>query len=179
MPKAFNEKGQSSTEFILIAPLLFLIFFCVIQMAYIAYVSFAVQRAALAIARKASLSGDANQSAFKAQLAISLLPIANLNQKTLLTILEARCQTFLSQDQKQRVARVSYPMPIWVPFIRNVFSEELVPSSNYNNSPEGQAIKSVFLLLHKPEPNLSFEGVHLPVRWITYEESTFNEGYRE
>src|SRR5579863_6687134 len=96
-----NAKGQSTTEFVLIAPLLFLIFFCVIQFSYFAYVSLAVQRAALAIARKASLSGVADQTAFKAHLAISLLPLANLNQKTLLTILEAKFQAFPSQDKKQ------------------------------------------------------------------------------
>jgi len=174
-----NQKGQSATEFVLIAPLLFLIFFCIIQFSYIAYVSLAVQRAALAIARKASLSGDADQTAFKAQLAIALLPIANLNQKTLLTILETKYLTFLSQDRKQRIARVSYPMPIWIPLVRNVFGEDLISSSNYKNSPEGQAIKGVFSLMNKPEPNLSFESVHLSVRWITYEETTFNEGYRE
>jgi hypothetical protein len=173
------EKGQSTTEFVLIAPFLFLTFFCIIQFSYLAYVSLAVQRAALAIARKASLSGVSDQTAFKAHLAISLLPIANLSQKTLLTILETKFHAFKSQDGKQMVARVSYPMPIWVPLARNVFGTDLIASSDYNESPEGQAIKSVFALMGKPEPNLSFQGEHFPVRWITYEESTFNEGYHE
>jgi hypothetical protein len=96
-----------------------------------------------------------------------------------LTILEAKLQISTSPDQKQKVAQVSYPMPIWVPFARNIFGEDLVASSNYDNSPEGRAIKTVFSLMNKPEPNLSFKGVNLPVRWITYQESTHNEGYRE
>ena len=177
MLRAFNEKGQSATEFVLIAPFLFLIFFCIIQFSYIAYVSLAVQRAAFAIARKASLSGGVDQAAFQTQLTISLLPIASLNQKTLLTILETKIKIFPSSDKRQMVARVSYPMPLWVPFARNVFGEELRSSANYNEAPEGQTIKSVYSLLGKPEPNLSFEGVQFPIRWITYEESTFNEAF--
>src|SRR5258708_11160588 len=175
MLKAFNEKGQSATEFVLIAPLLFFVFFCVIQFSYIAYISLAVQRAALAVARKASLSGTFNETAFKTHLTVSLLPIANLNQKTLLTILETKCQVFPSQDNKQILARVSYPMPIWVPLARNVFGEDLIPSSNYTDSAEGQAIKAVFSLMRKPYPSLTFEGAPLPVRCVTYEQSTFNQ----
>ncbi len=173
-----DQKGQSAAEFVLVAPFLFLFFFCVLQMAYMGFVSFAVQRAALAIARKASLGSTENSTAFKSQLALSLLPIASLNQKTLLTILETNYQITQSTDQKQVSAKVRYPMPIWIPLVRNIFGETLTPSANYNDSPEGKAIKMVFSLLKKPEPDLSFHGLSLPVRWIVFEETTFNESYQ-
>jgi Flp pilus assembly protein TadG len=176
MPKP-NPRGQSATEFVLIAPLLFLIFFSVIQFAYMAYVSLAVQRSALAIARKASLqTPEDNSNAFKSQLALSLLPIANLNSKTLLTILETHYDISYSPDRQKVTATVHYPMPIWVPMVRTIFGDTLVPSTNYQNTPEGLAIRTAFSLFNIPQPDLSFEGVRLPVHWVTFQEATFNEG---
>lgn len=169
--------GQSTVEFVLIAPLLFLIFFAIIQLSYMAYASFAVQRAALAVARMASLSGIDNSTTFQTQLAISLVPLSNLNQKTLLTVLESDCKVNESPDKKKIVVQVRYPMPIWVPVVGNVFGETLVPSADYNNSPAGQAIKTIFSMLKRPIPDLSFKGVRLPVYWINFEAATFDEAY--
>jgi hypothetical protein len=173
-----DEGGQSAVEFILIAPFLFLILFAVIQLAYMSYVSLAVQRAALAVARTATLSGTDNSKTFKTQLAISLFPLSNLNSKTLLTILASKISVTVSRDKKNVIAQVRYPMPIWVPMVSRIFGEPLVPSFDYNNSPEGQAIQKIFQLFNQPAPNLSFQGVSLPVCWVKYEETTFNEAYR-
>ena len=129
------------------------------------------------IARSASLSGPDNDLAFKTQLALSLLPLSDLNPKTLLTILASEVHVSISANRKQVTAQVRYPMVIWVPLVDKVFGEDLVPSSDYNNSPEGRAIKKIFSFLNKPIPDLSFAGVHLPVHWVTYEETTFNEGF--
>lgn len=172
-----NQKGQSAVEFALIVPLLFFIFFAIIQMAYMAYVSFAVQRAALALARTASLEGKNNLVAFKTQLVISLLPIANLNPQILLTILSSSYNITTSSDQTNITTQVSYPMPIWVPLVGKVFGDQLESSTNYNNTPDGQAIKTTLKLLNLNPPDLSFQGVHFPVHWITYEATTFNEAY--
>ncbi len=172
-----NQKGQSAVELAVIAPFLFFFFFAVIQVSYISYVSLAVQRAALAIARTASVGGKNNSTAFKIQLAISLLPLISLNQKTLLTILSSNFEIITSWDNTNVTARVSYPMPIWVPLVGNVFCNQLVPSVNYNNTSEGQAVKTALQLLNLNPPDLSFQGVQLPVRWITYEATTFNEAY--
>jgi hypothetical protein len=173
-----SPKGQSAVEFALIAPLLFFIFFALIQVAYMSYVSLAVQRAALAIARTASLGSKDDSTAFKTQLVISLLPVANLSPKTLLTILASDYKVIPSSDNRQVTAIVRYPMPIWVPLVRTVFGKSLIPSVDYNATPEGLAIKNVFQLLGKQPPDLSFEGVHFPVFWMTYKETTFNEAYR-
>lgn len=177
MRKNITHKGQGAAEFVLAAPFLFLFFFCVIQAAYTGYVALAVQRAALAVARNAALSPAESSLDFKTQLALSLLPIVSLNSKTLITVFEAQYQTALSQDQKQVIARVRYPMPIWIPFLRNLFGEPLIPSFDYNDSTEGRAVRNLFSLLNKPPPDLSFEGARLPVRWIVFEETTFNESF--
>jgi Flp pilus assembly protein TadG len=172
-----NQKGQSAVEFVLIVPLLFFIFFAIIQMAYMSYVSLAVQRAALAIARTASIGGKNNSAAFKIQLVISLLPIANLNPQILFTILSSSYKITTSSDQTHIMAQVSYPMPIWVPLVGNVFGDQLQSSVNYNDTPDGQAVKTELQLLNLNPPDLSFQGVRLPVHWITYEATTFNEAY--
>ncbi len=172
-----KAKGQSAVEFLLVAPLLFLIFFTVAQLSYTAYASFAVQRAALAVARMASLGGIGNSTVFKTQLAISLLPISNLNQKALLTILASDCKVNESTNKQKINVQVRYPMPIWIPLVGKVFGETLISSVNYNNSPAGQAIKDIFSMLRMPVPDLSFNGVRLPVYWIHFEATTFNEAY--
>ena len=177
MRKTSKPLGQSTVEFVLIAPLLFLLFFCVIQMAYTSYVALAVQRAALAVARTASLQGETDSLAFKTELAWSLMPIAGLSEKTLSTIFASKVSASLSPDGKLVTVRVEYPMPIWVPGIRQVFGQPLVPPPLPTGSPEAVAIRGIFSLLGIPAPDLSFTGLNLPVRWITFEESTFNEGF--
>ena len=174
---SLKAKGQSLVEFCLIAPLLFFIFFAIIQLAYMSYVSLAVQRAALAVAREASLAGTDQSTFFKTKAVLSLMPIANLSQRTLLTILASRCSVRISSDQKQVIAQVRYPMPIWVPLVRDIFGETLVPSADYNNDPAGQSVKTLFQILGRDPPDLSFSGVHLPVVWFKYQETTFNEAY--
>ncbi len=172
-----NPKGQSAFEFVLIAPLIFFIFFATIQVSYMAYASFAVQRSALAIARMASLGGISNSTVFKTQLAIALLPISNLSQKALFTILASDCKVNESTNKQTINVQVRYPMPIWVPWVGKVFGQTLVPAADYNNSPAGQAIKDIFNMLRMPVPDLSFNGVRLPVYWIHFEATTFNEAY--
>lgn len=170
-------KGQSAVEFVLAAPLLFLIFFAIIQLAYTAYVSLAVQRAALAVARNASLSGQNYSMAFKTQLILSLLPLANLSPKTLSTILESEYKVTFSSDYQQVTAQVRYPMPIWVPLVQNFLGEDLATSNDGSQTQETEAVKSVFNLLGRPAPDLPPQSAHQPVVWVHYQVTTFNEGY--
>ena len=177
MRPRFPERGQSAVEFVLIAPWLFLFFFCVIQTAYMAFVALAVQRSALAIARAVSLGSPENSKSLKAELAVSLLPISNLSRKTLLTVLETRISSRRSPDHRITV-QVEYPMPVWVPFIRNIFGQPLIPSKDYQGTPEALAIDSVFRLMNISPPDFSFTGLSFPVRWITFQESVHDEGSR-
>ncbi len=170
-------KGQSAVEFVLIAPLLFLIFFGIIQLSYMAYVSLAVQRAALAVARNASLSGRDNSLAFKTQLVISLFPITNLSSKTLSTILASDYKITFSSDYQEITAQVRYPMPIWVPLVQNFLGEDLASPGDTDQTSEGEAIIAVYRFLGKTPPDLSFQGLHQPVVWLNYQVTTFNEGY--
>ena len=170
-----NSQGQSAVEFVLLAPLLFFIFFAIVQLAYMSYAALAVQRGALSVARDVALDGQDDPKAVKARLILSLLPLAQLNQKTLLTVLESKCESKISGDRKQITVQVHYPMPIWVPMVRNIIGESLVPSADYNNSPEGEAVKAIFQMLDKTPPNLSFKGARFPVVWMKCEATTFNE----
>src|SRR5579859_5748713 len=170
-----NSKGQSAVEFVLLAPLLFFIFFAIIQLAYMSYAALAVQRAALSVARDAALDGQGDPKAMKARLTLSLLPLTHLNEKILLTVLASEFKTMVSEDRKQITVQVRYPMPIWVPMVRNMIGESLAPSTDYNNSPEGDAVKTIFQMLDKAPPDLSFKGVRLPVIWMKCEATTFNE----
>lgn len=176
MERKALESGQSATEFVLIAPLLFLIIFCVIQLAYAAYAALAVQRAALAVARTVSQGGKENDIAARTRVAVALLPIARLNRQALMTILATRCETEVSPDKSRITARVSYPMPIWVPLAGKIFGEPLNPITYDHRSNEG-SLDSIFSILNEPAIRSSLQGTLPRVHWITREESTFNESY--
>jgi hypothetical protein len=175
MAKPKGQRGQSTVEFVLLAPLLFFIFFAILQLFYIGYVSLAVQRAALSIAQETALTTERSDNIVHAKLIYSLLPISKLNRTTLACAMASQCQ-IKTQSEKVRV-QVRYPMPIWIPLVGRVFGESIIPSANYNNTPYGQAIRRIFQLLGKNPPDLSFTGLKFPhARWISFEAETFNEG---
>jgi len=178
MGKRITAKGQAAVEFSLSAPILLLFFFCLIQAAYTAYVSLAVQRAALAVARKSALSPLESSTAFKTQLALSLLPIVRLNPQTLPSILQAEYHSSLSSDQKKITATIRYPMPIWIPVVREIFGEPLSTAPPESQSPESHILKNIISLLNWPELNKPLQSASFPVRWVVFEETTFNESYR-
>jgi hypothetical protein len=173
-----KQRGQSAVEFVLIAPLLFIIFFGIIQLAYMAFVSFAVQRAAIAVAREASLTGNPSRMNCYPKLIFSLAPLCKLNRTTFACIAASRCQIIESKDKKWVTARLHYPMPIWVPLVGRIFGEEIIPSRQI--IPEGVAndLEKITSLFGFSMPRLSFDGAHLPYfRWMIFEASVFNEGF--
>lgn len=123
-----TQKGQSSVELVLIAPVLFLIFFGIIQLFYCAYISFAVQKATFAIAQQAASTETPTFFQPQFQIVSALFPLEKLNNATLLYALSSKCNI---QEQNNRIiATVSYPMPIWVPLIGKVLGQPLSTSSN-------------------------------------------------
>jgi hypothetical protein len=173
-----SQSGQSSIEFALIVPLLFLIFFAVIQMAYMGYVALAVQRAALAAAQERSLTGPWGGTDINFKLAYALSPLASFNQATLACVSQSQYSCSISPDQKKVTIQVRYPMPIWVPLADRIFGQPLASSVDSNSTEMGLAIKEAFKLSGKPEPDLSFQADRFPhVFWITFESGTYNEGF--
>lgn len=175
IPRA--QKGQSAVEFALIAPFLFFIFFAIIQLAYTGYVSFAVQRAALSIARDAARSDDPDLHEPHFQLFYSLGPLLTLNKTTLATALAADCSINTIGDKVH--VRVKYPMPIWVPFVGKVFGVPFT-SSFFKENANGALIGGILKLFGQDPASLSIPGLHFPdVFWITFTAETMDENITE
>src|SRR6185369_5655278 len=89
VPMVRNQKpkGQSAVEFLLAAPLLFLLFFLIIQSAYLGLTALALQRAAMAGAREIGLTGVLNDQNIRLKIAVSLAPLAYLNQAAFIGLL--------------------------------------------------------------------------------------------
>ncbi len=173
-----KQKGQSAVEFSLIAPLLFFIFFGVIQVAYMAFVALAVQRAALAIAREASLTGDRTIKEFRSKLVYSLAPLSSLSPKTMASVAACQCVCQESYDKKKIFVQIRYPMPIWVPLVGRLFGEELVPNFDSNFSRGGVDIQRAARIFGIPIPDFSSKQPRLPFYcWINFNASTYNEGF--
>jgi len=122
-----KSKGQSAVEFVLIAPVLFILFFGIIQLFYMAYVSLAVQRATHAIAQQAAASDDPNSFLPQFQMIEALLPLEQLNSTTLSCALSSKYD--IHSDGSTIFVKVSYPMPLWVPIIKNLLGQNLDSSS--------------------------------------------------
>ena len=159
-----KAKGQSAVELVLIAPLLFFIFFGIIQIAYLAYASLAVQRATISIADSAARTRSIYDPRF--QLFYSLIPLEALSKSTLATVLSTQC-AIQSSGPKIHV-EVKYPMPIWVPLVGRFIGEPLSPSQFMNN-PGLDLVEKIFRFCGKTPPDLSFLGFTPPyVHWITF-----------
>jgi hypothetical protein len=143
-----------------------------------AYVSLAVQRAALAIAQDASLTGDRALRNFRSKLNYSLAPLVSLSPKTLASITACQCTCQESFDKKNINVQIRYPMPIWVPLMGRIFGESLGPTFDshlYRSGPDLQIASKFFGI---PIPDFSSQGLRLPFYcWITFNTSTYNEGY--
>ncbi|HTA76424.1 MAG TPA: TadE/TadG family type IV pilus assembly protein [bacterium] len=122
-----KSKGQSAVEFVLIAPVLFILFFGIIQLFYIAYVLLAVQRATHAIAQQAAASDNPDSFLPQFQIIEALLPLEQLSSATLSCALSSKCD--IHSDGTTVFVTVSYPMPLWVPIIKNLMGQNLDTSS--------------------------------------------------
>ncbi len=172
MPRP-DQKGQSAVEFVLLSPLLFFIFFGIIQFAYSAYVAFAVQRAAYAIAREAAACPNPKTFNPYFQLVYCLAPLGQLNNATLATALATKCDISVEDDSVQ--VRLFYPMPIWVPMVGKLFGEKLQLNPS-NLGPVDSDLKSAFQLIGKPLPELSLQSLTLPyVHFIAFSATTPEE----
>jgi hypothetical protein len=162
----------------LVVPVLFLLFFGIIQTAYTAYTYFAVQRAALAIARTASLSGTLetkDDKTFQFQLGVSLLPLVRLNAFMLPAIAASQYDLAYSSDFREVIAQVRYPMPILVPLAGKLFGTRLQPPSGASLRQTLDATGHIASLLNVPVPRSPLALP--PIVWITCQAATYNEGY--
>lgn len=173
MPSPLRPRGQAAAEFLLVAPLLFLIFFGIVQLAYFAYGSLAVQRAAYAAARGAACSADPSAYDPRLQLAYCLAPLAQLNRRALLSVLATRCE--VQADGFRVRARLDYPMPIWIPGLGRIFGQKLslIPA---DAAPLWSSLRSLFQWTGKPLPDFPGDPADLPyVRVISFSADAVDE----
>jgi len=167
-----KPSGQSVVEFVLIAPILFLLFFGIIQFFYTAFVSFAIQKAAFAIAQQAAATPDPASFNPQFQIIEALLPIEQLNPSTLTCVLATQCS--INTDGTTVDVKVSYPMPIWVPLIKNLIGQNLntqIAPTNLIPSSLANILQTVGLTL----PNSSVNQNIPQVLWITFEAHALDE----
>lgn len=173
MIRSKSSKGQATLEFVLLAPLLFLFFLSIGQLAFTGYVSFAVQRAAFAISRAAAASDDPSTYNPYTQLGYCLSPLGQLNRITLATILATKCD--IRTDGEKVHVQVIYPMPIWIPGVAKVFGQKL-NLNPVDSIPMASSLESVFRILGKPIPDFSLNGLNLPyVHLISFSADTIDE----
>jgi len=179
VPRPFRKggRGQAAVEFVLLAPLLFLLFFALIQATYFAFACFAVQRAALAAARHASRSDGTGGwwDQPRAQVDLSLAPLLSLNWK-------AQTASILATKVGQVASpigvtvKVRYPMPIWVPLAGRWFGKPLVPVLDLKNNEAARILRLACQFLGRSAPDLSFDGIRLPYyRMLEFEATAVDE----
>jgi len=168
-----KSKGQAAVEFVTLAPLVFLIFFGIIQLAYTAFISFAVQEATFSIARSAAASNSPESYDPTLQIIYSLTPISKLNHSTLATLLATQCH--IQTDGQTVHVVVKYPMPIWIPIIQKIFGKKLsIPASVW--IPNEILLNQVFEIAGTTPPNLSLQIPTLPyVHWLTFSANALDE----
>ncbi len=156
----------------LIAPILFLLFFGIIQLFYCAFVSFSVQKATHAIAQQAAASAAPTLFEPHFQIITALSPLEKLNSSTLLYALSSKCDI---QEKNNRVfTTVSYPMPIWVPLIGKVIGQ---PFDNSKSSILSITTDLTNLLstLGLALPGLPVPSNSINVIWITFQADCLDE----
>jgi Flp pilus assembly protein TadG len=172
MSSVQKQQGQSTVEFVLIASILFFIFFGILQFFYTAFVSFAIQRATYSIAQQAAAS--ANPSSFNPQFQIieALLPIEQLNPSTLAYTFSTQC--IINTDGTNVHVKVSYPMPLWVPLIKNLLGQNLNNQLSVSNSIPS-SLTNVLQAVGLSIPNFNINQNLTKVLWITFEAQTLDE----
>ncbi len=176
--------GQSAVEFLLIAPLLFLIFFLILQVTTLGLSCLAVQRAAMAVAREASLSGDAVEEPHAgiraiAQKLIALGPLTRLNgNATWLCAAFSSCEVV--HDRTMVTATVRYPMPLVMPLAGKVLGESLDPGRMPPLPGDSDTLAFLLRCAGMTLPEWSaLPRRRLPVRWLRFTARCFNEAAAE
>lgn len=176
--------GQAAVEFVLIAPVLLLILFSMLQAFYLGLTALALQRAAQSAAREASLSSDAAVDPARgprvvAQKLMALGPLASLNGKAV-WVCAALSSCTIEHDRLTVTARIRYPMPLTVPLAGRVFGEPLMEGSDGTLRRELEAARGILRLAGIEIPCAIEAGsLRLPVRWMTFSATCFNESSME
>jgi hypothetical protein len=167
-----TNRGQSAVEFLLIAPVLFMFFFGILQLFYFAFASFAVQKATNAIARQAASSDDFNAFDPHFQIISALLPLEKINSTTVISAFSTKCNI---QEQENMIkATVSYPMPIWVPFANKLFGSAMNTSPTATTTPSNDILDLLNAIgLTLPIPNLGQNTQN--VIWLNFEATCVDE----
>ena len=160
MRASLDNRGQSAAEFALTAPLILLLFFCLIQAAYCTLTCLVVQRSALVAARHAARQDGTGGPAASPLLeaTIALLPLADLHRSNLVALVLTRVDINRRGPEVEAVVR--YPMPLCVPLAGRWFGERLNPPMDLSDSSVGKILKQAFRLSGRTTPDFSFNVAH-------------------
>jgi hypothetical protein len=144
-------------------------FFGIIQFFYAAYVSFAVQKAAFSIAQEASAASSLVGFDPHFQIVCALLPLEKLNPSTLTYALASKCT--VRQQGSDVHATVSYPMPIWVPFMGALLGQSLAS----NITPIPSTITNLLQTIGISLSGISSISNSAKVIWINFDAQVLDE----
>jgi len=156
-------------------PLLFLLFFCVLQVLYTAFAALAVQRTSYALARESSLTGKVSGTVFMVRLYAAMGPLAFLSRTSLVSVAATTFECRPSTDGAEMRVLVRYPMPIWVPLAGKVFGEKMGPEVGPSKDLFGVWERLERAGLRFPDPWRE-EGRLPYFRWMNFEAVVHNEG---
>lgn len=114
------EYGAAATEFLLAVPVLFLFFFCLVQLFHLAHGALAAQAAAGAAARTFAETGDEKLSQARASTFIA--PLGFLQTQYLLS--SAALNTKTETNKEDLFYTLTVPQPLLVPIAKNVFAHD-------------------------------------------------------
>jgi len=164
------SKGQSTVEFVLVAPLLFLFFFTLVQGAILAWTCLSVQRAAQAVVRHAVRVEREPQGwdSPRLQALVALAPLCRLHKAYLVSSLLA--EIHLKHEGNDMVATVRFPMPLWIPLAAPLLGEKLVIPTGGFGPESTKLVQKVSQILGTRFPDLPSSSAHLPFFcWVTFQ----------
>lgn len=167
---AHPDSGQSLVEFVLTAPLLFLLFFAILQGTALCWTCLSVQRAAMAAARHASRVEGTSKAwdSPRLQALVALAPLVALNKAYLVSGLLTKVETVESDGHL--IATVRFPMPIWMPLAGPWLGERILLSDNGIDPETRKVLQIVFQLTGKKPPDFDSVLDRLPYyRWISFQ----------
>jgi hypothetical protein len=165
--------GQAMVEFVLIGPVVFFIFFGIIQLFYMAFVFLAVQKTAITICQNAAASENPPQYNPDFDLIYTLAPLEKISPTLAETFLATNCQIESSNDEVR--VTLHYPMIIWIPMFKQLFGQKFVPAALPQNA-DTALLNQVFSFAQSSVPAFQAVEKDIPyVHWFDIKASALDE----
>jgi hypothetical protein len=165
---------------VLIAPILFLLFFAILQLFLLGVTCLALQRSAIAIARETSIAdGIVSRSGMSLrhhiQKTSALLPLVQLDRGRGWHCMAASRVDIIHSDRTV-TATIHYPMPIRLPGLGRWFGTQLTSTFPLSSEPLPSILEKTLRSLGIPLQGRSLPvPSHFHVRWMSFTATAFSE----